>query len=207
MDLLADFEQLKIIPDERQTEGLEIILREHLKWNQIYNISAHRTAKKVWIYQILDSLSPYQFIKTGNLLDIGTGAGFPGLPLALMCPDTHITLLDSNEKKLAFARHVQSICKLDNVTVIHKRIEEFQSQTKFDQIISRAFTHLNGMIHCSLNLLSFNGEILAMKGARADSEILEAEAEFKRCSVTLHKLPHVVDEQRRLVLVRQRRNG
>ena len=82
-----------------------------------FNISAHRTAKNVWVYQILDSLSAYQFIKTGNLLDIGTGAGFPGLPLALMCPDTHVTLLDSNEKKLAFARHVQSICELDNVTV------------------------------------------------------------------------------------------
>ena len=206
MDLLADFKHLKIIPDERQTNGLEIILTEHLKWNQRFNISAHRTAKNVWIYQILDSLSAYQFIKTGNLLDIGTGAGFPGLPLALMCPDTHVTLLDSNEKKLAFARHVQSICKLDNVTVIHKRVEEFQAETKFDQIISRAFTHLNGMIHCSLNLLSLNGEILAMKGARAESEILEAEAEFEGCSMTLHKLPHVVDEQRMLVLVRQRKN-
>ena len=148
----------------------------------------------------------HQFIKTGNLLDIGTGPGFPGLPLALMCPDTHVTLLDSNRKKLAFARHVQSLCELDNVTVIHGRVEAFQPEIKFDQIISRAFTHLNGMIHCSLDLLSPNGEILAMKGARANSEILEAEAEFEGCSMTLHKLPHVVDEQRMLVLVRQRKN-
>ena len=109
MDLRADLEKLQIVPDKRQLNGLETILREHLKWNQVSNLSAHRTQKNVWIYQILDSLSPHQFIKSGNLLDIGTGPGFPGLPLALMCPDTHVTLLDSNEKKLAFAKYVQSI--------------------------------------------------------------------------------------------------
>ena len=90
--------------------------------------------------------------------------------------------------------------------MIHKRVEAFQVETNFDQIISRAFTHLNGMIHCSLNLLSLKGEILAMKGARANSEMLEAEVEFEGCSMTLHKLPHVVDEQRTLVIVRQRKN-
>ena len=206
MDLFADLEKLEIVPNERQINGVEIIIKEHLKWNQVFNLSAHRTQKNVWIYQILDSLSPYQFIKTGNLLDIGTGPGFPGLPLALMCPDTHVTLLDSNRKKLAFARHVQSVCELDNVTVIHERVEAFQPETKFDQIISRAFAHLNGMIHCSLDLLSINGEILAMKGARANNEILEAEAEFEGCCMTLHKLPHVVNEQRMLVLVKQRKN-
>ena len=206
MYLRADLEKLQIVPNERQINGLEIILKEHLKWNQVFNLSAHRTQRDVWIYQILDSLTPHQFIKSGSLLDIGTGPGFPGLPLALMCPDTHVTLLDSNEKKLAFARYVQSICELNNVTVIHKRVEAFQVETNFDQIISRAFTHLNGMIHCSLNLLSLKGEILAMKGARANSEMLEAEAEFEGCSMTLHKLPHVVDEQRTLVIVRQRKN-
>tara|TARA_B100001093_G_scaffold359060_1_gene343653 strand:+ start:996 stop:1616 length:621 start_codon:yes stop_codon:yes gene_type:complete len=205
MNLLVDCRKLKIIPNDRLVNGLEIIVKEHLKWNQIFNLSGHRTKQNVWTYQILDSLSPHQFIKTGNLLDIGTGPGFPGLPLALMYPDTHVTLLDSNEKKLAFARHIQSICKLDNVTVVHNRIEEFQVEKKFDQIISRAFKHLNGMIHHSLDLLTLNGEILAMKGARVDSEILDAETEFERYAITLHKLPHIVDEQRMLVLVKQRK--
>ena len=205
MRLLVDLKKLRIAPDERQINGLKAILKQHLEWNQVFNLSAHRTEKNVWIYQILDSLTPHKFIKDGHLLDIGTGPGFPGLPLALMYPNTHVTLLDSNEKKLAFARNIQSICELDNVTIVQKRIEQYQIDTKFDQIISRAFTRLNGIIRCSLRLLSKDGEILAMKGAQIDNEILEAEAEFERCSMTSHKLPHVVDEQRMLVLVKQRK--
>ena len=205
MRLLADLKKLRIAPNERQMKGLQLILKQHLEWNQVFNLSAHRTEKSVWIYQIIDSLSPHQFIKDGHLLDIGTGPGFPGLPLALMYPDTHVTLLDSNEKKLAFARNIQSMCDLENVTIVHKRIEEYQINIRFDQIISRAFTRLNGIIRCSLNLLSRDGEILAMKGAQIDNEILEAEAEFERCSMTSHKLPHVVDERRMLVLVKQRK--
>ena len=205
MRLLADLKKIRVVPNERQINGLQLILDQHLEWNQVFNLSAHRTEKNVWIYQIIDSLSAHQFIKDGHLLDIGTGPGFPGLPLALMYPDTHVTLLDSNEKKLAFARNIQSICDLENVTIVHKRIEEYQIDIKFDQIISRAFTRLNGIIRCSLNLLSRDGEILAMKGAQIDKEILEAEAEFERCSMTSYKLPHVVNEQRSLVLVRQRK--
>ena len=125
MRLLADLKKLRIAPDERQINGLKAILKQHLEWNQVFNLSAHRTEKNVWIYQILDSLTPHKFIKDGHLLDIGTGPGFPGLPLALMYPNTHVTLLDSNEKKLAFARNIQSICELDNVTIVQKRIEQY----------------------------------------------------------------------------------
>ena len=204
MGLVDGLNHLGLSYSKNQLVSLQIILNEHLKWNKVYNLSAHRNEKSVLIYQILDSLTPHEFIREGKLLDIGTGPGFPGLPLALFFPNTHVTIIDSNDKKLAFAKHIRALRNISNLKIIHKRIEELPTTQQFDQIISRAFMHLNGMIECSLSFLKLDGEILAMKGAQAENEIVDAQSTHGTCVIRLHKLPHIVDEQRMLVVVKQR---
>ncbi|MEC8693752.1 MAG: 16S rRNA (guanine(527)-N(7))-methyltransferase RsmG [Pseudomonadota bacterium] len=204
MGLVDGLNHLGLSYSKNQLVSLQIILNEHLKWNKVYNLSAHRNEKSVLIYQILDSLTPHEFIREGKLLDIGTGPGFPGLPLALFFPNTHVTIIDSNDKKLAFAKHIKALRNISNLKIIHKRIEELPTTQQFDQIISRAFMHLNGMIECSLSFLKLDGEILAMKGAQAENEIVDAQSTHGTCVIRLHKLPHIVDEQRMLVVIKQR---
>ena len=204
MGLVDGLNHLGLTYSKNQLVNLQTILDEHLKWNKVFNLSAHRDKKSVLIYQILDSLTPHDFIREGKLLDIGSGPGFPGLPLALFFPDTHVTIVDSNDKKLTFARHIRALCKVGNLTIVHKRIEELSTIHQFDQIISRAFTHLSGIIDYSAALLKPEGEILAMKGAKAVNEIIDAQSNHGNFMIWLYKLPHIIDEQRMLVVVKQR---
>ena len=201
MELLSSLNIINIEPTHQQIYFCKKLIDEHLKWNKIYNLSAHRCFDDVLIYQVIDSLSISTFIKPGKLLDIGTGPGFPGLPLAIFHPKTQFTLLDANDKKLAFARQIKSILNLVNVTILHKRIENMPTNLFFDQIMSRAFTDLNSMIECSLSRLSPNGQILAMKGARAEDELAIAKTTYNKSKMWLEKLPHVVNQQRVLAIV------
>jgi len=204
MELADSLNGIGLSYSDNQLANLQTILEQHLKWNRVFNISAYRDEKSVLIYQILDSLTAHQFIREGLLLDVGTGPGFPVLPLAIFFPDTHFTLVDSNDKKLSFAKYIKSLCDLKNITTVNKRVQDLSTKKQFDQIISRAFTNLSGMITCSMPMLKPDGEILAMKGAKAKSEIVDAESIHSSCMIRLHKLPHIVDEQRMLAVVKQR---
>lgn len=141
------------------------------KWNRAYNLTAVRDPKQMVSRQLLDSLSILPFVTTDHLLDVGAGGGLPGIPLAIVRPDSRFTLLDSNSKKTRFLTQCVMELGLNNVDIIHGRAEQCQPQQPFQQISSRAFTALDNLVDWCGNLLANDGEFLAMKGQFPDDEV------------------------------------
>ncbi len=140
------------------------------KWNRAYNLTAVRDPKQMVSRQLLDSLSILPFVTTDHLLDVGAGGGLPGIPLAIVRPESRFTLLDSNSKKTRFLTQCVLELGLDNVEIIHGRAEQCQPEQAFQQISSRAFTALDTMVDWCGELLADDGEFLAMKGQFPDDE-------------------------------------
>ncbi len=168
------------------------------KWNQAYNLTAVRDPVKMVSLHLLDSVSVSPFLVGRRILDVGTGAGLPGIPLALINPDKTFVLLDSNAKKTRFVRQAKMEMKLKNVEIIRARLDELHVDRKFDTIVTRAFTSLFGIVAGTQHLLGSGGQIVAMKGRLSTVEIGEI-AEFKSRVVPV-TVPGV-DAERHLVLV------
>lgn len=142
-----------------------------VKWNRVYNLTSVRKPQDMLTRHILDSLVVLPHVKGPRVLDVGTGAGLPGLVLAIARPDWQVVLLDSSNKKLRFVRQVIADLDLDNASVEHVRIEEYYPDQLFDTLISRAFSSLDEMHkHCA-RLCAKDGRILAMKGIYPLAEI------------------------------------
>jgi len=148
-----------------------------VQWNSAYNLTAIRDPEKMLAYHVLDSLSILPFIQKGDCLDIGTGAGLPGVILALARPDTHWILLDGNNKKTRFVQQVVMTLNLKNVEVICSRIENYEPEIRFNTIVSRAFGSLADFYACSHHLLAPKGCLFAMKGPDPENEISALPAE------------------------------
>lgn len=149
------------------------------QWNKVFNLTAIRDPLEMVVLHILDSLSIIPYLHGTTLLDVGTGAGLPGIPLALINPNKKWTLLDSNSKKTRFLTHVKQELKLNNVEIVHTRSEVWQPQQCFDSIITRAFSSLTEMVEKTQHLLSPNGQFLAMKGMYPGKEIEELPKNIK----------------------------
>ncbi len=143
------------------------------KWNKVHNLTAVRDVDEMVTLHLLDSLAVLPHIQPGDLLDVGSGAGLPGIPLALARPDLNITLLDSIHKKSAFQRQAKAVLGLDNVQVVCSRVEEYRPAQKFDQIISRAFSEIAEFVRLTRHLLADDGRWLAMKGVYPYEEIAQ----------------------------------
>jgi 16S rRNA (guanine527-N7)-methyltransferase len=135
------------------------------KWNKVFNLTAIRDAQKMVSRQLLDSLSILPWIKGPRVLDVGTGAGLPGIPLAVALPETQFALLDSNGKKIRFVQQAVGELGLDNVTVQQVRVEAFEDTAGFNTITSRAFADLHDMIKLTQHLRAPNGQWAAMKAS------------------------------------------
>jgi 16S rRNA (guanine527-N7)-methyltransferase len=162
--------------DERDVEAFDLYLKELLKWNQKINLTAIRSEKGIVLKHFLDSLSVYTYLsKTASLLDIGSGAGFPGIPLKIVQPSLEITLIDSVRKKVDFQKHIIRTLGLKGIEAIHGRVQDkeiIQSfGEQFDTVISRAFSNLQTLLILSFPFLKKGGVVLAMKGERKGEEI------------------------------------
>lgn len=172
------------------SESAQLALLQYLdllaKWNKVYNLTAVRDQHAMMILHVLDSLSVLPYIQSSNLLDVGSGAGLPGIVLAIVKPELSVTTIDAVQKKTIFMRQVQGALKLSNLQVVHGRVEQFKPARLYSEIISRAFSEIALFMRLTKHLLAENGRWLAMKGTLQDQELQNvnlAPAEMIRLNV------------------------
>ena len=153
------------------------------KWNKVYNLTAVRDPLEMVTLHLLDSLSVLPYIKAKNLLDVGSGGGLPGIVLAICLPNLLVTTIDTVQKKAIFMRQVKGELELDNLQIVHARVESFMPDEKFEVIISRAFSELVMFVNLTKNLLAQNGQWLAMKGQIQYLELAVIELESLKIKV------------------------
>ena len=173
------------------------------KWNRVYNLTAIREPEKMVSHHLLDSLAVAPHLHARRLLDVGSGAGLPGIPLALANPDMHVALLDSNHKKAAFLNQAVMELKLKNAEVCAERVESWQAQNKFDVIISRAFSDMAEFVRITRHLLAPGGIYAAMKGLHPYEEIDKLPPDLKVLQVLPLAVPGL-EGARHLVLIGQK---
>jgi len=172
------------------------------KWNQTYNLTAVRDPEQMVPRHLLDSLAALPYLQGARVLDIGTGAGLPGIPLALARPDLVFTLLDSNAKKTRFVSQAAHELGLKNVTVVQERAEKFHPEQKFDTLIARALASIPDMLASSRHLVAPHGCFLFMKGVIPQEELAAVAGAYQAQVQALH-IPGL-DAARHLVILRQR---
>lgn len=156
---------------EQQLQQLVQYVQLLDKWNSAYNLTSVRDPMEMLVKHIMDSLAVAPFIKGQRIIDVGTGPGLPGIPLAICFPDKEFTLLDSLGKRIRFLNQVKLQLGLKNVTPLQSRVEEHQPDPGYDVVLSRAFASLSDMIGWCAHLPAADGQFLAMKGAQAAEEI------------------------------------
>lgn len=143
------------------------------KWNKVHNLTAVRDPGDMVTLHLLDSLSVLPHIKSGRLLDVGSGAGLPGIPLSIVRPDLQVTVMDSSHKKASFMRQAKATLGIPNLEVVCGRVEEFHPEHKFDMVISRAFSDLVEFMRLTAHLCDEGGVWLAMKGVYPFDELAQ----------------------------------
>ncbi|WP_343216949.1 16S rRNA (guanine(527)-N(7))-methyltransferase RsmG [Kistimonas asteriae] len=161
---------------DQQLGQLTTYVEMMAKWNQVYNLTAIRDKNAMVSRHILDSLTLVPHVSGERLLDVGSGPGLPGIPLAIMFPERQFSVLDCNGKKTRFMTQAKTALGLKNVTVENRRVEEWQIETGFNEITSRAFSSLEDMVTGTSHLLAEGGRWLAMKGIHPDEELAQLQA-------------------------------
>ncbi len=189
------------LPAATQEKLLAYLALMH-KWNRVYNLTAVRDEGKMLTHHLLDSLAVVPHVREAKiLLDVGSGAGLPGIPLALALPDTQVTVLDSNHKKTTFMRQAKMQLALANVTVVCERAEKYQSKQVFNVVISRAFAELTDFAAMAGHLVALGGLLIAMKGSDPTGEIDKLKNGFVSTGVTRLEVPGL-DAERHLVFLK-----
>lgn len=203
MDLLSKLNQLLAKTDidltEKQKQQLVDYVGLLAKWNKAYNLTSVRDPQQMLIRHIMDSIVVNGQLNGTKFIDVGTGPGLPGVPLAIVRPDSHFVLLDSLGKRIRFLKQVQHELGLTNIEPVQSRVEEYPIENGFDGVISRAFASLNDMLSWCHHLPSSDGRFYALKGVIRDDEMALPEG-FVIESITELEVPEL-DEQRHLVKV------
>lgn len=175
------------------------------KWNKAFNLTAIKNPKEMVVLHTLDSLAVHPYIKGPKVLDVGTGPGIPGIPLALCFPDIQFTLLDSNGKKTRFIQQAVIELGIKNVTIENCRIEKLANVDGFEQIISRAFTATQDFVDLVNPYLAPQGEMLAMKGLVPEDELKQIDPDIFTAEVITLNVPKL-EAQRHIVRIKVRKH-
>ncbi|BCL76769.1 ribosomal RNA small subunit methyltransferase G [Jeongeupia sp. HS-3] len=201
VSLSTGLQELGLTLDESQQSLLLAYVALLEKWNKTYSLTAIREPERMVPHHLLDSLAPLAHFKAAagaRILDVGSGFGTPGIPLAIARPDWQLFLLDSNHKKTTFLRQAVVDLKLTNVTVVTERVEAFRPEAPFNVITSRAFSDLAEFAKLTRHLLAADGEWAALKGVYPHEEIALLPADVKSVGVDTLSVPGI-DAERHLV--------
>lgn len=168
--LIKDASSLGVALDASAARRLLTLLDELSRWNKTYNLTAIGERREMVVRHLLDSLAIGPLLEGSRVIDVGTGAGFPGLPLAVADPHRHFTLLDSNGKKVRFVGHAARMLELENVQTVHARAEAHRPSTVYDTVVTRAFAPLPDLLEKVAGLCGPKTLVLAMKGRRQSAE-------------------------------------
>lgn len=158
------------LPEDKRQQLLDYVALLN-KWNKVHNLTAVRDPEEMVTLHLLDSLALLPHVQAKRLLDVGSGAGLPGIPLAICLPALHVTVMDSNQKKASFMRQAKAELGLDNLEVVCGRVEDYQPEAPFDVITSRAFSELALFVKLTRHLGTEGGQWLAMKGVYPQEEL------------------------------------
>ena len=170
------------------------------KWNKAYNLTSVRDPQEMLVKHILDSIVVSPYLQGERFIDVGTGPGLPGLPLAIINPTKKFVLLDSLGKRISFIRNAVRELGLTNVEPVLSRVEEYQPEQKFDGVLSRAFASLKDMTDWCHHLPKENGYFYALKGIYHEDEVQELEKKFEVKDVITLNVPELVGERHLIVL-------
>lgn len=201
--LIAAATKLGVSLNAQQAMQLLQLLDELARWSRSYNLTAILEREAMITHHLLDSLSVAPLLQGKRIIDVGTGAGFPGLPLAIACPDRHFTLLDSNGKKIRFVAHAARVLQLRNVSAVHGRAETHRAADgkPYDCIVTRAFAPLPQLLQRVAGLCDNQGCVLAMKGPRVQQELEALPAAWRLQSEHEVEVPGL-EAQRHVVVLR-----
>ena len=187
--------QAEIQLTDRQKDQLIQLVQLLNKWNKAYNLTSVRDPQEMLVKHILDSIVVSPYLQGDRFIDVGTGPGLPGLPLAIINPTKQFVLLDSLGKRISFIRNAVRELGLTNVEPVLRRVEEYQPEQKFDGVLSRAFASLKDMTDWCHHLPKENGYFYALKGIYHKDEVQELDKKFEvKDVITLH-VPELVGER------------
>ncbi len=189
------------LSDQQKQQLLALVGLLH-KWNKAYNLTSVREPEAMLVRHILDSIVVAPYLNGSRFIDVGTGPGLPGLPLAIVQPDKQFVLLDSLGKRIRFIRQVILELGLKNVVAVQSRVEEFHDEAGFDGVLSRAFASLTDMLSWCHHLPAANGVFLALKGVYPQDELDNLPNGFEFVSGHRLAVPQL-DAERHLIIVKK----
>ena len=192
--------QTEIQLTDRQKDQLIQLVQLLNKWNKAYNLTSVRNPQEMLVKHILDSIVVSPYLQGDRFIDVGTGPGLPGLPLAIINPTKHFVLLDSLGKRISFIRNAVRELGLTNVEPVLSRVEEYQPEQKFDGVLSRAFASLKDMTDWCHHLPKQDGYFYALKGIYHEDEVQELDEKFEVKDVITLNVPELVGERHLIVL-------
>lgn len=188
------------LPEGSEARFVQFVQLLH-KWNSTYNLTSVRDMRQMLTRHIMDSVVIHPYLQGQHVLDVGCGAGLPGIPLAIINPAIHFTLLDSNNKKTRFVQQAISELQLDNITVVTERIEYYRPETGFDTIVARAYSAIDNLVAGIQHCVSTHSIILAMKGTYPLAELDTIPQGYRLDKVEPLKVPGM-DAERHVVILK-----